>query len=182
MPGLEIWKDISGRLSSGIRRRRNHVGWQGDESADYIYGRWTGTCFELSIALACVAIPFPFHRCAILFIYLSLFGLGMHPENSNLSNQQFWKLKFSSAHDTWFRVAMFCEIIGMVGKWISSLSWWCLRLLKIGAKDSMSLIRYPDLKFGRILAVGWAPGFGSDEITFGEEEIILEIRWAMNRT
>lgn len=27
-------------------------------------------------------------------------------------------------------------------------------MFKIGAKDSMSLIRYPDLKFGRILAVG----------------------------
>ena len=34
VPGLEIWKTVSGRLSSGIWNWRNHVWWQGDESAD----------------------------------------------------------------------------------------------------------------------------------------------------
>ena len=47
-------------------------------------------CFKFSIALVCVGVPFPFHMCAILFIFLYPSGSGMYPENSNLSNQQFW--------------------------------------------------------------------------------------------
>ena len=51
------------------------------------------TCFEFSIALVCVGVPYPFHRCAILFIFLYLSGSGMYLEKcTNSPRSQLWRL------------------------------------------------------------------------------------------